>query len=222
MGSQRFLSRRLSGSFDSLLAARLITRGSGTREGFRGTKIQRSGLTFTAGLFGVPHCLDRSLGIVAHITCSRLGVSCLRHQAPDRDVLLSMDLSEIVPAFHRGGDDLVESCLHAIELQFARGGKVFGTLHQWTLLGLSYRSQSAAGGCRNRSVSGEISRSGSRRRARMLLMTSTEWTPSRSASVERCAVPQRIGTASQNRLAVPGIEHRMGVRLKTPSLPRRE
>src|ERR1700754_2852706 len=90
-----------------------------------------------------------------------------------------------VLALHRGGDDLVEGRFHPVELQFAHGGEDFGTLHQWTLLRLSYRSQSAAGAWRSRSASGVaivIGGSGSRRRARMLMMTSAEGTPSRNAS----------------------------------------
>src|SRR5882757_5961852 len=55
------------------------------------------------------------------------------------------DALGFVLALHRGDDDLIEGRLHAVKLQLAHGGENFGTLHQWTLLRLSYRSQSAAG-----------------------------------------------------------------------------
>src|SRR5271155_2325684 len=95
------------------------------------------------------------------------------------------DLLRFVLALHRRGDDLVERRLHAVELQLGHGGEDLGTLHHTALLSLSYRSQSAAGACRSRRASGVmivIGGAGSRRRARMLMTTSAEWTPSRSAS----------------------------------------
>src|ERR1700760_4557072 len=60
----------------------------------------------------------------------------------------------LVLALHRRGDDLIESPLPAVEFQRTHGGENFGSFHQWTLLRLSYRVQSAAGAWRSRSASG--------------------------------------------------------------------
>src|SRR5207302_2394685 len=110
---------------------------------------------------------------------SRLLLGDLRGQQIADDAL------RLVLALHRHGDDLVECRLHAVKLQLRHGSQDFGTFHQWVLLRLSYRAQSAAGACRSRNASGVmivIGGSGSRRRARMLRTTSAEWTPSCSAS----------------------------------------
>jgi hypothetical protein len=43
----------------------------------------------------------------------------------------------LVLALHRGGDDLVEGGLHAVELQLAHGGQDLGAFHHTALLRLS-------------------------------------------------------------------------------------
>src|ERR1700739_1699890 len=106
-------------------------------------------------------------------------------------------------ALHRGGDDLVERRLHAVELQLRHGGKDFGTLHQTALLRLSYRAQSATGMCCKRSASGVMIVTGglgSRCRDRMLMTTSAEWTPSRSASRQAASTTARPSLSTAVRM----------------------
>ena len=62
---------------------------------------------------------------------SRLLLGDLRRQQIADDAL------RLVLALHRGGDDLVERRLHAVELQLGHGGEDLGTFHQMALLSLS-------------------------------------------------------------------------------------
>src|SRR6202167_4317671 len=113
----------------------------------------------------------------------------------------------------RGGVNLVVGALHAVELEFTHHVDDFGSLHGQALLSWSYRAQSATGACWSFSASGVkigATGPGSRRRARMLMITSDEWTPSEIAwaqaastagnpSVSTVARSSRCSTRTRSR-----------------------
>src|ERR1700752_947640 len=106
-------------------------------------------------------------------------------------------------ALHRSGDDLVERRLHAVELQFCHRGEDFGTLHQTALLRLSYRAQSAVGMCCKRNASGVMIVTGALGwccRDKILMTTSAEWTPSRSASRQAASTAARPSLSTAVRM----------------------
>jgi hypothetical protein len=116
----------------------------------------------------------------------RIGAE-LRHQGVGR-LLLRLGLEQIADkvlrlmlALERRGESLIIGALHSVELEFARHLEDFGSIHGHALLSWSYRAQSATGACWSLSVSGvkmAATGPGSRWRARMLMITSAEWTPS--------------------------------------------
>jgi hypothetical protein len=149
------------------------------------------------------------------------------HLMPDRARLLlgdrrgqqvADDPLRLVPALHRGGDDLVVGGLHAEQLQPApcrlrrhpSGGSLrdglqdLRALHRTALLRRSYRAQSAAGAWRSLRACGVtmvIEAAGSRRRARMLKITSAEWTPWPSASWQAASTAGRPSLRTAVRMS---------------------
>src|SRR5215218_3692772 len=115
---------------------------------------------------------------------------------PDRARLLLADLGieqitddalGFMLAFDGRDHDLVEGCLHAVELELAHELEQLSAFHQIVLLRLSQRAQSAIGAWRSVSAAGVrivAGGPGSRWRARMLRTTSAEWTPWPIASAQ--------------------------------------
>ena len=126
------------------------------------------------------------------------------------------DALRLVLTLHRGGDDLVEGGLHPVELQLDHGGQDLGTLHHTAAPqavvagaignGLVPQPQRLGRHDRDRAMAG------SRRRARMLMITSAEWTLSRSASsagrLDRRQPVAQHGGQDRDHLAVAVIDFR--------------
>src|SRR5271169_5754146 len=107
-------------------------------------------------------------------------------------------------ALESHGERLVVRALHAIELEFAHHFEDFGSLHVHALLSWSYRAQSASGACRSFSASGVkigATGPGSRRRARMLMITSDEWTPSKIAWAQAASTAGNPSVSTAERMA---------------------
>jgi len=105
----------------------------------------------------------------------------------------------LVLALHRHGERFVVCGAHAVELERTHHVENFGAFHCQALLKASYLAQSAIGACRSTSEAGVAIGpigGGSRRRARMLMITSAEWTASASAS------PQAASTAGKPSVPV--------------------
>src|ERR1700761_1431918 len=107
-------------------------------------------------------------------------------------------------ALERSGVNLVVGALHAVELEFTHHFDDFGSLHGQGLLSWSYRAQSATGACWSFSASGVkigATGPGSRRRARMLMMTSDEWTPSEIAWAQAASTAGNPSVSTAERMA---------------------
>src|SRR5271170_2770859 len=116
-------------------------------------------------------------------------------------------------ALERSGVNLVVGALHAVELEFTHHFDDFGSLHGQALLSWSYRAQSATGACWSFSASGVkigATGPGSRRRARMLMITSDEWTPSEIAWAQAASTAGNPSVSTAERMATiwapsPGV-----------------
>src|ERR1700722_1370489 len=101
-------------------------------------------------------------------------------------------------AFECRGEDLVVGVLHPKQFELAHQIQDFGSFHDHVLLSWSYRAQSAAGTCRSLSASGVrmlAAGPGSRWRARMLMITSDERTPSDIAWAQAASTANPAGSS---------------------------
>src|SRR5271169_6148091 len=117
---------------------------------------------------------------------------------------IAHELVRLMLTLDHRGVNLVVGALHSVELEFAHHFEDFGSLHGHALLSWSYRAQSATGACRSLSASGVkmgATGPGSRWRARMLMITSDEWTPSKIAWAQAASTAGNPSVSTAERMA---------------------
>jgi hypothetical protein len=120
---------------------------------------------------------------------------------------------KLLLAFECRGEDLVLGVLHPKQFELAHQVQNFGSFHDHVLLSGSYRAQSASGARRNLCASGVrtvAAGPGSRWRARMLMITSEERTP--SAIARRRLRPPASHPSARRREWPPSDDHRHRIR----------
>src|SRR5690606_37479149 len=114
------------------------------------------------------------------------------------------DARRLMLAFDAGGHDFVIGKAHAVELQLAHEIQDVAAPHQLALLRRSSRLQPAGGAWRRLRAAGVRMASagpGSRWRARMLRITSAEWTPWPRASRQAASTAASLSVSTAARIA---------------------